>query len=53
MVESILCSDPSSFPLPLVIYLYNIAMYGDIQGQVLDDMLEAIKQLVLASFMLK
>ena len=30
----------------------NIAMYGDTQGQVLEDMLEAVKQLAATGFML-
>ena len=38
-------------PLPIVIYLDDIAIYGDTQEQVLEDMLEAIKWLTAASFM--
>ena len=38
--------------MPVVIYLYNIAMYGDTQEQVLEDTLEAVKQLAAAGFML-
>ena len=52
MVESILCSTPGSCPLPVVIYLDNIAIYGDTQIEVLKDMLEAVKQLAVAGFML-
>ena len=39
-------------PLPIVIYLDNIAMYMDTQEQVLEDTFEAIKWLAAASFML-
>ena len=39
-------------PLPVIIYLDDIAMYGDTQEQVLEDMLEAIKWLATAGFML-
>ena len=52
MVESVLCSGPDDCPLPVVIYLDDIAMYGDTQEQVLEDTLEAVKQLAAASFML-
>ena len=39
-------------PLPIVVYLDDIAMYGDTKEQVLEDTLEAIKWLVAAGFML-
>ena len=39
-------------PLPIVIYLDDIAIYGDTQKRVLEDTLETIKQLTMASFML-
>ena len=39
-------------PLPLVIYLDNIVIYRDTQEQVLEDILEAIKWLATASFIL-
>ena len=39
-------------PLPLVVYQDDIAVYGGIQEQALEDMLEAIKWLAAASFML-
>ena len=39
-------------PLPIVVYLDDIAMYGDTQEQVLEDTLEAIKWLAAAGFML-
>ena len=43
---------PGDHPLPIVIYLDDIAVYRDTQEQVLEDMLEAIKQLSAAGFML-
>ena len=52
MLESVLRSAPSNRPLTIVVYLDNIAMCGDTQEQVLEDMLEAIKQLAAAGFML-
>ena len=39
-------------PLPVVIYLDNIAMHRDNQEQVLEDTLGAIKQLTTDIFML-
>ena len=38
--------------MPIVIYLDDIAMYRDTHKQVLEDILEATKQLITASFML-
>ena len=52
VVESVLCSMLGDCPLPVVVYLDDIAIYGDTQKQVLEDMLKAIKQLTAASFML-
>ena len=52
MVESILHSVPDDRPLPVVIYLDDIAVYGDTQEEVLEDMLEAVKWLTAAGFML-
>ena len=52
MVESILCGVLGNHPLPIVVYLENIAMYGDTQEQVLEDMLEDIKQLTTAGIRL-
>ena len=34
---------PDDCPLPVVIYLDDIAMYGDTQEEVLEDILEAVK----------
>ena len=53
VVESDLRGGPDDHPLPIAIYLDYIAMYGDTQEQVLEDMLEAVKQLATAGFMLK
>ena len=53
VVESVLSSVQGSHPLSIVIYLDDIAMYGDSKEQVLQDTLEAIKQLYSANFMLK
>ena len=47
-----MAAGPSDHPLPIVVYLDDIAIYGDTQEQVLEDMLEAIKWLAAASFML-
>ena len=52
MVESVLNGGLDDRPLPAVIYLDDIAMYGDTQEQVLKDMLEAVKRLATTSFML-
>ena len=52
VVESVLHGGPDDRPLPVVVYLDDIAMYGDTQEQVLEDTLEAVKQLTAAGFML-
>ena len=52
MVKSILHSGPDDHPLPIVVYLDDIAMYGDTQEEALEDTLEAAKQLAMAGFML-
>ena len=51
-MESVLRGGPDDGPLPVVIYLDNIAVYVDTQEQVLEDMLEAVKQLAAIGFML-
>ena len=43
---------PDDLPLPVVVYLDNIAVYVDTREQVLEDMLEAVKRLAAAGFML-
>ena len=50
--ESILHGGPDDRPLPVVVYLDNIAMCGDTQKQVLEDTLKAVKRLAAAGFML-
>ena len=52
VVESVLHGEPGNHPLPVVVYLDNIAVYGDTKEQVVEDTLEIIKQLTTASFML-
>ena len=52
VVESVLHGGPDDRPLPVVVYLDDIAMYGDTQEQVLKDTLEAVKRLAAAGFML-
>ena len=52
VVKSVLCGTLGNCPLLIVVYLDDIAMYGDTQQRVLEDMLEAIKQLAVASFLL-
>ena len=52
MVGSVLHGGPDNPPLPVVVYLDNIAVYGDTQEEVLEDTLEAVKWLTVAGFML-
>ena len=52
MVKSILCGGLDNCPLPVVIYLDDIAVYGDTEKEVLEDTLEAVKWLAVAGFML-
>ena len=52
MVESVLRSGPDDYPLPIVVYLDNIAVYGDTQEEVLEDTFKAVKRLAAARFML-
>ena len=52
VVESVLCSGPDNRPLPVIVYLDDIAVYRDTQEQVLEDTLEAVKRLTAAGFML-
>ena len=39
-------------PLPIVVYLDDIAVYGDAPEQVLEDTLETIRRLTAAGFMI-
>ena len=52
MVESVLHGRLDDHPLPIVVYLDNIAVYGDTQEEVLEDTLEAVKQLAATGFIL-
>ena len=52
IVKSILHGDQSIHPFLVVIYLDDIAIHGDTQEQVLDNMLYAIKYLASDSFIL-
>ena len=52
MVKTVLHSGPDDHHLPVVVYLDNIAMYGDTHEKLLGDMLAAIKRLATASFTL-
>ena len=51
-MESVLRGGPDDRPLPVVVYLDDIAVYGDTQEEVLEDTLEAVKRLAAAGFML-
>ena len=52
MVKSVLHGGPDDCPLPIVVYLDNIAMNGDTQVEVLEDTLKAVKWLSMAGLML-
>ena len=52
IVESILRGTQFDHPLPIVIYLDDIAMYGDTQEQMLEDMFVSIKLLTAAGSIL-
>lgn len=52
MVEDVLRGEEGSRPLPVVVYLDDIAVYGDSQEQVLEDTLEAVRRLTSAGFMI-
>ena len=52
MVTSVLRNGPDNHPLPIVVYLDDIAIYEDTQEEVLEDTLEAVKWLAAAGFML-
>ena len=51
-MESVLKGQPGDRPLPVVVYLDDIAVFGDDADQVLLDTQEAIRWLTAASFML-
>ena len=52
MVESVLRGGPDNCPLPVVVYLDDIAVYRDTQEEVLGDTLKAVKRLATTGFML-
>ena len=52
VVESVLRGGTGDRPLPVVVYLDDIAVFGDDQEQVLEDTLEAIGRLTRAGFMI-
>ena len=52
MVESVLKGKAGDHDLPVVVYLDDIMVYGDMVNQVLEDTTEAIKQLALVGFMI-
>jgi hypothetical protein len=51
-VEDVLKGEPGDRRLPVVVYLDDIAVFGDDQNQVLEDTLEAIQRLTAAGFMI-
>ena len=51
-MESVLRGKPGDRQLPVVVYLDDIAVYGDDQDQVLEDTLEVIRRLTDAGFMI-
>ena len=48
VVKSVPFSEPGSCPFPIVVYLDDIAMDGDTKKQMVEYMLEIIKQLAMA-----
>ena len=52
MVEDVLRGEEGDRPLQVVVYLDDIAVYGDSEEQVLADTLEAIRRLTAAGFMI-
>ena len=51
VVEDVLKGGPACCP-PVVVYLDDIAVFGDDQAAVLEDTLEAIQRLTEAGFMI-
>ena len=51
-MEDVLKGKPGERALPVVVYLDDIAVFGDDQDQVLEDTLEAIHRLTKAAFMI-
>ena len=52
VVEDVLRGGPACRRLPVVVYLDDIAVFGDDQAEVLEDTLEAIRRLTEAGFMI-
>jgi Reverse transcriptase (RNA-dependent DNA polymerase) len=52
VVEDVLKGGPVDCRLPVVVYLDDIAVFGDDQTEVLEDTLEAIRCLTDAGFMI-
>ena len=52
VVEDVLRGRPDARPIPVVVYLDDIAVFGDDQEQVLEDTLEAVRRLTEAGFMI-
>ena len=52
MVELVLKGKPGDRALLVVVYLDDIAVYGDNEAQVLEDTLEAVRHLTEAGFMI-
>ena len=51
-MEDVLKGAEGSRPLPVVVYLDDIAVFGDTKEQVLEDTLETISRLAAAGFMI-
>ena len=51
-MESILKGKAGDHALPVIVYLDDITVYGDMVSQVLEDTAEAIKRLASAGFMI-
>ena len=52
VVEDVLDGAPADRPLPVVVYLDDLAVYGNTKDDVLRDTLEAIRRLTAAGFMI-
>ena len=52
VVEDVLSGSPTDRKLPVVVYLDDIAVFGDDEEQVLEDTVEAIQRLTGAGFMI-
>ena len=52
MVETVLRGGPDDEPLPVVVYLDDIAVYGDSAEDLIKTTAEAIRRLTEAGFMI-